>query len=50
LSRQEPLLRQPEIVIGTGQAARREARDLTEAEAHDALHQLDPLWEPLFTA
>jgi len=33
------LLRQPEIVVGTWRAARREASDLTEAETHDALHR-----------
>jgi hypothetical protein len=37
------LLRQPEIVVGTWRAARREAPDLTEGEVHDALHRLDPL-------
>lgn len=44
------LLRQPEIVVGTWRAARREAPDLTESEAHDALHRLDALWEHLFPA
>jgi hypothetical protein len=44
------LLHQPEIVVGTWRAARREAPDLTEAETHDALHRLDPLWEQLFPA
>ncbi len=44
------LLRQPEIVVGTWRAARREAPDLTEAETQDALHRLDPLWERLFPA
>jgi hypothetical protein len=44
------LLRQPEIVVGTWRAARREAPDLTEGETHDALHRLDPLWEHLFPA
>jgi len=44
------LLRQPEIVVGTWRAARKDAPDLTEAETHDALHRLDPLWEHLFPA
>ena len=44
------LLRQPEIVVGTWRAARREAPDLTECQTHDALHRLDPLWEQLFPA
>ncbi|MGK7865591.1 recombinase family protein [Falsiroseomonas sp. E2-1-a4] len=44
------LLRQPEIVVGTWRAARREAPDLTEGEVNDALHRLDPLWEQLFPA
>jgi hypothetical protein len=44
------LLRQPEIVVGTWRAARKEAPDLTEGETQDALHRLDPLWEHLFPA
>ncbi len=44
------LLRQPEIVVGTWRAARREAPDVTEGEVQDALHRLDPLWEHLFPA
>ncbi len=44
------LLRQPEIVVGTWRAARREAPDLTEGETQDALRWLDPLWEHLFPA
>ncbi len=44
------LLRQPEIVVGTWLAARREAPDITEGEVRDALHRLDPLWENLFPA
>ncbi len=44
------LLRQPEIVLGTWRAARKEAPDLTEGETQDALHRLDPLWEHLFPA
>ena len=44
------LLHQPEIVVGTWRAARRDAPELTEAETHDALHRLDPLWEHLLPA
>ncbi|MDQ2764381.1 MAG: recombinase family protein [Pseudomonadota bacterium] len=44
------LLRQPEIIVSTWQAARAEAPDLTEAETRTALDQLDPLWEELFPA
>jgi hypothetical protein len=42
------LLRQPEVVVGTWQAARVEAPDLTEAEVREALGRLDPLWDELF--
>ncbi len=44
------LLRQPEIVVGTWLAARRDAPDLTEREVRDALRRLDPLWGELFPA
>jgi hypothetical protein len=44
------LLRQPEIVVGTWRAARKDAPELTEGETQDALHRLDPLWEHLFPA
>ena len=44
------LLRQPEVVMGTWRAARAEDRDLTEAEAREALDRLDPLWDELFPA
>ncbi|TCI00728.1 recombinase family protein [Roseococcus sp. SYP-B2431] len=44
------LLRQPEIVVGTWRAARKEAPDLTEGETHDALHRFDALWDQLFPA
>jgi len=42
------LLRQPEVVVGTWQAARAEAPDVTETEVREALGRLDPLWEELF--
>jgi hypothetical protein len=44
------ILRQPEIVVGTWRAARAEQDDITEAEAREALTQLDPLWDELFPA
>ncbi|WP_232478889.1 recombinase family protein [Roseomonas rosulenta] len=44
------LLRQPEIVVGTWLAARRDVPDITEGEVRDALHRLDPLWDELFPA
>jgi hypothetical protein len=44
------LLRQPEIVVGTWLAARKQAPDITEGEVRDALHRLDPLWDELFPA
>jgi hypothetical protein len=44
------LLRQPEIVVGTWRAARKDAPDLTEGETREALVRLDPLWEELFPA
>jgi hypothetical protein len=50
MSQVRALLRQPEIVVGTWLAARRETPDLTEREVRDALHRLDPLWDELFPA
>ena len=50
MSQVRALLRQPEIVVGTWLAVRREAPDLTEREVRDALQRLDPLWEELFPA
>ncbi|MBW6401864.1 recombinase family protein [Roseomonas sp. HJA6] len=50
ISQVRALLRQPEIVVGTWLAARREAPELTEREVREALHRLDPLWEDLFPA
>lgn len=44
------MLRQPEVVVGTWLAARRDMPDLTEREVRDALHRLDPLWDELFPA
>jgi DNA invertase Pin-like site-specific DNA recombinase len=44
------LLQQPEIIVGTWQAARTRAPDLTEAEVRRALGELDPLWGQLFPA
>ena len=50
VSQVRALLRQPEIVVGTWLAARRDAPDLMEREVRDALHRLDPLWGELFPA
>jgi hypothetical protein len=44
------LLRQPEVVVGTWQAARAHGSDSSEAEAREALERLDPLWDELFPA
>lgn len=44
------IFRQPEIIVGTWPAARAEQDDVTEAEAREALLQLDPLWDELFPA
>ncbi|MGE0252968.1 MAG: recombinase family protein [Alphaproteobacteria bacterium] len=44
------ILRQPEIIVGTWRAARGDLAGLTEAEARDALVNLDPLWDELFPA
>jgi hypothetical protein len=44
------MLLQPEIVVGTWQAARRDMADLTEREVREALSQLTPLWGELFPA
>ena len=50
ISQVRALLRQPEIVVGSWLAARRDAPDLTEREVRDALHRLDSLWGELFPA
>ncbi|HWL69280.1 MAG TPA: recombinase family protein [Geminicoccus sp.] len=44
------LLCQPEVMVGTWQAARAEAPELTEAATREALERLDPLWDELFPA
>ena len=44
------LLREPEIVMATWRAARKEAEDITEAEVRETLHQFDDLWNELFPA
>ena len=44
------MFRQPEIIVGTWRAAQGEQNDVTEAEAREALIQLDPLWDELFPA
>ena len=42
------LVRQPEVIVGTGHAARAASPDLTEHAVKEALDQLDPLWDELF--
>jgi DNA invertase Pin-like site-specific DNA recombinase len=42
------LVRQPEVIVGTWQAARATCPDLTEHAVREALDQLDPLWDELF--
>ena len=42
------LVRQPEVIVGTWQAARAASPDLTEHAVREALEQLDPLWDELF--
>jgi len=44
------LLRQPEIIVATWRAARRQAPETTEAEVREALHQFNALWDELFPA
>ncbi|WP_421990001.1 recombinase family protein [Roseococcus sp.] len=44
------LLRQPEVMLGTWQAAHATQRDVSEQEVRGALEQLDPLWDQLFPA
>ena len=44
------VFRQPEMVAGTWKAAKAQDSDITEAEAREALIQLDPLWDELFPA
>jgi len=41
---------QPEIVAGTWKATKAQDGEITEAEAREALQQLDPLWDELFPA
>ncbi|GHC67337.1 recombinase family protein [Neogemmobacter tilapiae] len=44
------VFRQPEIIAGTWKAARAQDGDISEAEAREALTQLDRLWDELFPA
>lgn len=44
------IFRQPEIIAGTWKAAKAQSGIMTEAEAREALQQLDPLWDELFPA
>ena len=42
------VFRQPEIIAGVWKAARKHDADISEADARQALQQLDPLWDELF--
>ena len=42
------LVRQPEVIVGTWQAARAASPDVTENDLRAALDQLGPLWDELF--
>jgi DNA invertase Pin-like site-specific DNA recombinase len=42
------LVRQPEVIVGTWQAARAACPDVTENDVRAALDQLDTLWDELF--
>ena len=44
------LFRQPEIVVGTWHAARKQDENVTEAEVREALHAVDSVWDELFPA
>jgi site-specific DNA recombinase len=44
------VFRQPEIVVGTCQAARAQDGDIAEADVREALMGLDPMWDQLFPA
>jgi hypothetical protein len=50
IQRLRAVFRQPEIVAGTWKAARDHDGAVTEADAREALGQLDPLWDELFPA
>ncbi|WP_291296886.1 hypothetical protein [Elioraea sp.] len=50
LAQVRALLRQPEIVVGTWQAARDTATGVSEPEVRVALERIEPLWDELFHA
>ena len=50
IDRLRAVFRQPEIIAGTWKAARAHDGDIVEADACEALQQLDPLWDELFPA
>ncbi len=50
LAQVRALVRQPEVIVGTWQAAREDAPDVTEVEVREALEHLEPMWEELFPA
>jgi DNA invertase Pin-like site-specific DNA recombinase len=43
------MLRSPEVIVATWRAARSTLKGLEETQVTDALSQLDPLWEQLFS-
>jgi len=48
IDRLRAVFRQPEIIAGVWKAAREYDADISEADARQALQQLDPLWDELF--
>ena len=44
------LLRTPEVIVATWKAGRQKDSGITEGEVRDALMELDPLWNELFSA
>ena len=44
------LLRSPEMIVRTWQAARADGEPIPEREVTEALQRLDPLWDELFPA
>jgi hypothetical protein len=50
LAQVRALLRQPEVVVGTWQAARDTATAVSEQEVRQALERIEPLWDELFPA
>jgi DNA invertase Pin-like site-specific DNA recombinase len=42
------LIRQPEVIVGTWQAAKAESPEITEDQVREALEQFEPMWDELF--